>query len=639
MDVDVVAADDAPSTSRPLASAGQDSQTPPVPLGVVNKLDDAEKREQQAQNDATVNEWRTAPGEAGTLGRFGKVLGDYTTTSIKTTWNGFRDLFKKKKKKKEKKKKKKGQQQQQQQPVLDALRSTVDDVVAVISESRTVGGLFATFHAIRMVEEFERRKQAGRADADAALQPFDKTFFSRCLTLIWRPREAAGGNAGTGAKAAFAPLAESVALFRETLERAGVTLQPPDLEYIRPLIEEAAGDLATATSMYYKRELLRHLQQNAKLELGALKLLNLEEVHGIPARKKQAIEACLRRKAEEYQVDAEGKRGKKKTGETGEKKTDWFVHVGWAFFALLFNCCRFEGCGWYSAGHWRTNGYSVTVTLRRARGPPRPGDPPPRPPDAPKTSGKRDRGGAPLGAPQGRGIADEFYRRDRPPEDAKIHMYVGIDPGRTKMYTAVDEHANVTSCSSKEFHAMSGAKWREGVIANWHAKAPDYVKKLHQYPTYKTASTAVLLSRVVKIVPDLREGLAWHRDKKPFRKVRHQAYVGRERAITRLAEQFRAPPGMTTIVGVGNWSAQDRGGIMRGAPPRPWIRFLRRMRWVCRVVVVDEHRSSKLCCACHATLHAHQYVRVRNGEEKLVDVWDTKRSRVREAAVQPAQAR
>ncbi|RMZ55539.1 hypothetical protein APUTEX25_000122 [Auxenochlorella protothecoides] len=144
-------------------------------------------------------------------------------------------------------------------------------------------------------------------------------------------------------------------------------------------------------------------------------------------------------------------------------------------------------------------------------------------------------------------------------------------------------------------------------------------------PTHKTASTEVLLSRVVKIVPDLREGLAWHRDGKPFRKLRHQAYVGRERAITRLAEQFRAPPGTTTIVGVGNWSAQDRGGTMRGPPPGPWIRFLRRLRRVCRVVVVDEHRSSKLCCACHATLHAHQYVRVRNGEEKLMDVWDTKR--------------
>ncbi|KFM28286.1 hypothetical protein F751_1565 [Auxenochlorella protothecoides] len=143
--------------------------------------------------------------------------------------------------------------------------------------------------------------------------------------------------------------------------------------------------------------------------------------------------------------------------------------------------------------------------------------------------------------------------------------------------------------------------------------------------THKTASTEVLLSRVVRIVPNLRRGLGWHMHEKPFRKVRHQAYVGRERAITRLAEQFRAPPGMTTIVGVGNWSAQDRGGIMRGTPPGPWIGFLRRLRRVCRMVVVNEHRSSKLCCACHATLQAHQYVRVRKGEEKLVDVWDTKR--------------
>ena len=59
--------------SRPVS---QDSQTPPVPPGAVNKLDDAEKRDQQAQNDATVNEWRTAPGEAGAKGQYGKVCED-----------------------------------------------------------------------------------------------------------------------------------------------------------------------------------------------------------------------------------------------------------------------------------------------------------------------------------------------------------------------------------------------------------------------------------------------------------------------------------------------------------------------------------------------------------------------------------
>ncbi|RMZ56950.1 hypothetical protein APUTEX25_005012, partial [Auxenochlorella protothecoides] len=93
-------------------------------------------------------------------------------------------------------------------------------------------------------------------------------------------------------------------------------------------------------------------------------------------------------------------------------------------------------------------------------------------------------------------------------------------------------------------------------------------------------------------------GLAWHRDEKPFRKLRHQAYVGRERASTSWQSSSAPPPGMTTIVGVGNWSAHDRGGIMRGTPPGPWIKSLRRLR---------------------------RYERVRNSEEKLVDVWDTKR--------------
>ncbi|KFM22884.1 hypothetical protein F751_5593 [Auxenochlorella protothecoides] len=131
--------------------------------------------------------------------------------------------------------------------------------------------------------------------------------------------------------------------------------------------------------------------------------------------------------------------------------------------------------------------------------------------------------------------------RDPPPEDAEIHQYIGIDPGRTKMFTAIDKHGNATSCSSKKFHAVSGSKRRQKTIAKWHAGAPDYVKELHQCPTHKTASTEVLLSCVAWILSNLRRCLAWHRDGKPFRKLRHQAYVGRERAIVRLAEQFRAP--------------------------------------------------------------------------------------------------
>ncbi|RMZ56742.1 hypothetical protein APUTEX25_002831 [Auxenochlorella protothecoides] len=350
----------------------EDSQTPPVPPGAVNKLDDAEKRDQQAQNDATVNEWRTAPGEAGTKGRYGKVLGDYTTTSIKTTWNGFRDLSKKKKKKEKKKKKKQmGQQQQQQQPVLDALRPTTDDVVAVVSE--------------RLLAERERRQPAAPAPAqtsgdappgqagEEATQhdgnhPDRRGLGKQRRAALAKRKEAAANAAGGPAKGPQQPVQE-----RHIGRLFGLLPCKHGLEAVH-----ITGTLTTLWALLRRHEKYHPggVEKLTGLQLPksddwrmytvpeALKLLNLEEVHGIPARKKQAIEACLRRKAEEYQVDAEGKRGEKKTGEMEEeKKTDWFVHVGWAFFALLFNFRRFEGCGWYSAGHWRTNGYSVTDAI------------------------------------------------------------------------------------------------------------------------------------------------------------------------------------------------------------------------------------------------------------------------------------
>ncbi|KFM26123.1 hypothetical protein F751_6274 [Auxenochlorella protothecoides] len=160
-------------------------------------------------------------------------------------------------------------------------------------------------------------------------------------------------------------------------------------------------------------------------------------------------------------------------------------------------------------------------------------------------------------------------------------------------------------------------------------------------PTHKTASTEVLLSRVAWILPNLRRDLAWHMHGKPFRKLRHQAYVGRERAINRLAEQFRPPPGMTTVVGVGNWCPthktastevllsrvawilpnlrRDLAWHMHGKP----FRKLRHQAYVGRERAIN--RLAEQFRPPPGMTTVVGYVRVRNGEEKLVDVWDTKR--------------
>lgn len=129
------------------------------------------------------------------------------------------------------------------------------------------------------------------------------------------------------------------------------------------------------------------------LRSQVLARLNLEGCR-LPPGKEAAIRACLLAKQKWH-----------------KKKKALCVHIGWAFFARLFDYRRFEHGRWTSGGHWRTNGYTVAVTLQRPRDPPRPGDPPPPPPKEAK-AGKRNNAGASKGAlhHQSREIANEHYR-------------------------------------------------------------------------------------------------------------------------------------------------------------------------------------------------------------------------------------
>ena len=102
----------------------------------------------------------------------------------------------------------------------------------------------------------------------------------------------------------------------------------------------------------------------------------------------------------------------KKKSEPGKEKEaeEPRVHLGWAFLGQLVRFRRFEKGGWQFFGHWRTDGYTVSVTLRRPRAGPRPGDPPP--PTSTGVTGKRTRAGGLKDLPKDRGrkIADEYYR-------------------------------------------------------------------------------------------------------------------------------------------------------------------------------------------------------------------------------------
>lgn len=64
---------------------------------------------------------------------------------------------------------------------------------------------------------------------------------------------------------------------------------------------------------------------------------------------------------------------------------------------------------------------------------------------------------------------------------------------------------------------------------------------------------------------------------------------------------------------------------MGGHPPAPWTCFPRRLRRVCRVLVVDEHITSKMCCGCRTALHTPRDRQVQQGVEGTKEAWEPQR--------------
>ncbi|KFM25029.1 hypothetical protein F751_1908 [Auxenochlorella protothecoides] len=133
------------------------------------------------------------------------------------------------------------------EPSRDPLRTTLQDIVFTMNIPRILGGLIAELHVLRVVEKFERRKAAHRADADAVLHPLNSGFFYRCMKAVkgLNPKPCAQGNTET--KDAYPFLLETEAIFRRACEEEGVSFLHLDLEYLDRFMHEAASDLETAT--------------------------------------------------------------------------------------------------------------------------------------------------------------------------------------------------------------------------------------------------------------------------------------------------------------------------------------------------------------------------------------------------------
>uniref|UniRef100_K3WN18 Transposase n=1 Tax=Globisporangium ultimum (strain ATCC 200006 / CBS 805.95 / DAOM BR144) TaxID=431595 RepID=K3WN18_GLOUD len=108
---------------------------------------------------------------------------------------------------------------------------------------------------------------------------------------------------------------------------------------------------------------------------------------------------------------------------------------------------------------------------------------------------------------------------------------------------------------------------------------------------------------------------------KPFRKLKLRSYIFAQKKLRELCLKLTAQGGRRTIVGFGDWSNQDIGGLIKKCPAGPVKPLERMLRKYCRVESIDEFRTSKLHNDCHRSLD-HQYSKrkCRDGKERTLKV-------------------
>lgn len=231
----------------------------------------------------------------------------------------------------------------------------------------------------------------------------------------------------------------------------------------------------------------------------------------------------------------------------------------------LFNVAKYETATRKFAGEILTDGKAVSIVLRKP---------------------KRDASTKPLDLND----YDEVW---------------GLDPGRTDMFVACNEEGDFKSCSSKQFYEEAMYKRSTRTIQGWHDREKWVSETNSLIPSKKTTSLDKLRQHVEFVLPRMIRMMQWHM-RKPFRKLKLRRYIFAQKKLRQLCRDITSLAGKRTLVGFGDWSCQDSAGLIKKAPGGPVKRLENQLKRYCKVVPVDEFRSSKLHHDCGQPLH-HQY--------------------------------
>ncbi len=191
---------------------------------------------------------------------------------------------------------------------------------------------------------------------------------------------------------------------------------------------------------------------------------------------------------------------------------------------------------------------------------------------------------------------------------AAASRIVGIDPGKISIFTAMvhSQQADQTLTAQHpvkyetvhwttgRWKEDSGANYRQAKVDKWLRQSRSVKRAINGTPSAKVASSQAFRQHITHNLQH-HSMLIQHFHAKRYKTLRWSTYISRQRAMATMCSDV-TDNDAGTVVAFGN---ADFAHNSKGRVSSLTKGFKNKLAESCRFFEVDEHRTSRLCCACN----------------------------------------
>jgi hypothetical protein len=180
--------------------------------------------------------------------------------------------------------------------------------------------------------------------------------------------------------------------------------------------------------------------------------------------------------------------------------------------------------------------------------------------------------------------------------------FLGIDPGLRSLITSYDTNDKVIQVSTREYRHKSKMIYACKKRENWYKKWEHYAE-WKPIPTIKTSKTIVMKEYFKYVFPRMRTFTEFHIEK-GFRNLNFTSYCRSKVTLVKICQRISGGKNVKTLVGFGDYSQQQ--GLVKSHPTTPILRLKRELRRHCKIVDIDEYKTSKTCSSCNKEIELYR---------------------------------